>query len=430
MATDTDRPLMPGQPDIGKLRAFRELTEKEHTPFYAGREDLIRKILESARRAKMRTDAGEDAAGMTWVLQGAPGAGKTSLLKEVGRDPVSRGCRPWEGAMPAVVSLPRSSLGSERETARRLAEGLLRGADRNWQVTKEQEASAKGGVDLGIFRLSVSGAARRMTAPPEANLQRLRELPSECWRRPLIVAVDEIQNVGIGALDVLEKLHLGEHGLPVVPVYAGLANSAGALDDIEGSGRGLTRIVPERTVSLGRLEHREARRAAERLLDECGIMNWRHSDIASRLATRTEGWPQHLHNGMRVLAGALLEAGGDMDLVSEDRVLQKEAEVRRDRHRKRSTPEMQEAPVFVARVMLAALREELVLHELLERMEDLSKAGARKSERLPEGTSARSFLRDHLVRKGALQEGDDGVFRCPIPCFVTHLIAVGGEGAG
>jgi len=100
MATDTDRPLMPGQPDIGKLRAFRELTEREHTPFYAGREDLIRKILESAQRAKMRTDAGEDAAGMTWVLQGAPGAGKTSLLKEVGRDPVSRGCRPWEAPCP------------------------------------------------------------------------------------------------------------------------------------------------------------------------------------------------------------------------------------------------------------------------------------------------------------------------------------------
>jgi len=53
-------------------------------PFYAGRENLIRRILRSAANAgELHRESGK-SAGRTWVVQGAPGAGKSCLLEEMG----------------------------------------------------------------------------------------------------------------------------------------------------------------------------------------------------------------------------------------------------------------------------------------------------------------------------------------------------------
>jgi len=414
----TDGSLPTGEPDIRKLEEFSGLNEKQHTPFYAGRENIIKKILGATKIAARRAASGERPKGETWVVQGAPGAGKTALLEELGRDPESRGCEPWKEDMPVVSTLPLASLDSERETTRIIAKSLLEGADARYRQATERE----GRVALGIFGGSISRGRATVTAPPEATLDSLNDLPSECWRRPLIVTVDEVQDVTPSALNVLRQLHLGEHGLPIIPVYGGLANSANMLDQLP-----LTRIVPEQIVLLEGLKPSEARRAIERLLDECNVKNRHKTMIAKKLAEQTEGWPQHLHNGMRVLAKALVETGGNMDRVCESEVLEEEAKIRENRHEARKTPEMEEVPVFVARLMTAALRQKMKLPELLEQMAFLSKAGKRADERLPEDMSAKEFLNDHLVRKGALHKNSGNVFVCPIPCFSRHLIEAGGD---
>jgi len=422
--------LSKGEPDIEKLRVFSGLSEKEHTPFYAGRESLIRGVLQSTETAADRTGAGEFSQGATWLIQGAPGAGKTAFLREVGRDPRSRGQAPWEGRLPAVAEIPLQDLGDEARVATRIAEALLRGASKEFRRTVQTAISGGGRFLFGTgfeASLSVGGGRQVVTAPPSATLDTLRNLAPECWKRPLVVVADEIQDVGIEALNVLRQLHLGEHGLPIVPVYAGLASAEDALDDIEGTGRGLTRIVPERVVMIGRLGPEEAEQAVWRLLDECGVRGREGSDLPEALAAATEGWPQHLHNGMRILARALAESGGNLALVDRGEVLEAEMQTRDGRHGKRKTRPMRNSKVFVARLMRAAKNEEMDRPEILERMERLSEAGRRRDERLPDGMDAEEFLTGHLLRKGALQEEEDGKLRCPIPCLSMHLVEAGGE---
>jgi len=102
----TDGSLPTGEPDIRKLEEFSELKEKQHTPFYAGRENIIRKILGATKIAARRAASGEKAKGETWVVQGAPGVGKTALLEELGRDPESRGCEPWNARSTPKRNVP------------------------------------------------------------------------------------------------------------------------------------------------------------------------------------------------------------------------------------------------------------------------------------------------------------------------------------
>jgi len=419
-------PWEPDEPDIGKLREFLDTEERESPMFYVGRESVIRRVLASAEGAFDRVAAGEIAAGQTWVVQGAPGAGKTSLLNELRKRPESRGQAPWEGEMPNFVRIPVNCLESERETVRRIAAGILN--DEMYRKATEAGSERGGGLDLGGFKASMRGAKRTVTAPPEATFESLKELPEECWARPLVLTVDEIQNARIRALGVLTQLHLGEHDLPIVPVYGGLANSKDALENIEGTKNGLTRIARRRIVTLGRLSREEACHAVKRLCRECGIRNWEGLDLPERIAEQSEGWPQHLHSGLQALAQGLLQANGDMKRVGSKEVLDRERKIRQELHRLRKTPEMEDASVYVGKVMEAALTQRVSKPALLEFMDRVSEQGRWKCERLPEGMTAETFLHDHLVRKGALQrdpDDPDGGLACPIPCFARHLIEAG-----
>ncbi|MDE0304195.1 MAG: hypothetical protein OXI87_04820 [Albidovulum sp.] len=70
-----------------KLRKFATSKDREWTPFFAGRDDIILKVEAACKLAA----EGEDPEhwqwtglrGTTHVIQGAPGAGKSSLLQHL-----------------------------------------------------------------------------------------------------------------------------------------------------------------------------------------------------------------------------------------------------------------------------------------------------------------------------------------------------------
>jgi len=425
MKSEPEFRSVPDKPDIAKLTRFSKLHEKSHTMFYAGREDLIEAALDSADLAMEGFRRGEASSGETRIFQGAPGAGKTSLLKEIARDPRTRGCEARAEVLPRIAEISVEELKDETLAVMAIARALPGKAPKRFLRTMQVSA----GLAAGFPGASASASFTSTSPPPRASFRQLGHLSREdrnwraCWDRPLVVAVDEIQDAASETLHVLRELHLGEHGLPVVPVYGGLSNSRDVLENEVG----LTRIVPEHVVTMERLSPREAERAVDRLLTECGVANRDRTSIREDLAKATSGWPQHLHNGMRVLARMLAKADGDMDKVLERDVLQREMEVRNERHEVRTSRKMKEVPAFVARVMSAALHEDLHLPAVLKKMKDLSAAGREDDERLPESETAESFLYGHLVRKGALQESSEGVFKCPIPCFADYLVRKGGE---
>ena len=65
--------------------------------------------------------------------------------------------------------------------------------------------------------------------------------------------MDEIQNIEPEAKALLSRLHLGNHGLPIIPIYAGLGNSLNMLMN-----HGVSRPVSDYIHSVGALANDEA----------------------------------------------------------------------------------------------------------------------------------------------------------------------------
>ena len=92
---------------------------------------------------------------------------------------------------------------------------------------------------------------------------------------------------------------------------------------------GLSRLEIDAVRSLGGLSPGEACEAVEAMLatyrvDRTGtVENW-----PALLAERSDGWPQHLHNGMRALATELARVEGKMALVDSANILERERDYR------------------------------------------------------------------------------------------------------
>ena len=148
---------------------------------------------------------------------------------------------------------------------------------------------------------------------------------------------------------------------------------------------------------------------------------------AARLADEADRWPQHLHNGLRALAEGLIEARGRLADIDAGSVLGRGAELRRTSYRRRVSPEMEGARCLTGAVMqdVAAGAERAVVLGSIDRHSVRTEGNKPRLWRLPDGMTAPAFL-GHLVHLGALQRGEDGLFRCPIPSFRDYLVEQGG----
>ena len=279
--------------------------------------------------------------------------------------------------------------------------------------------------------VGVKGRSGVSTAPRRLSFAALADtLPGPQWPCAVCVMIDEIQNVKAPGLDVLEQMHLGEHGLPIVPVLAGLGNALDALDGI-----GLSRMADESVRGIGALSPEEAAVIAERMLDECGVdraganFGW-----PAWLAERSEGWPQHLHNGMAALAQELVRAGGALSDVGGAAVEALESRRRERSYSRRVSWQMDSSVALVAGTLdnltggappeadttWTAAEIEWHIRGLAEENADRAPGWA-----LPDGMTAPAFF-GHLVHKGVFhRDGKDGPYVCPIPSLASYLVRRG-----
>jgi len=443
--------LAKDQPDLVELKRFAQSEDAGDTPFYVGREAIAEEIFNAAEVAMegFLKRPGKGAARRTRVVQGAPGAGKSAFLQELHEECQRRQENAAGGftqfpelrkdpkaafGIPPVAILARNTdLKSERTIVCKIAEGLFRGSSDAFRNTKSGRLKAGARIGLGeFFSLFLAAGEETVTGPPEARFENLKELPLECLGRPVLLLVDEVQDVTLDCLPVLSALHEGTHGFPIIPVYGGLANSCDALQSMEGSGRGLTRLNPENIHRISALPKTEAKAAVMRMLRECQVKNAEETRIPEMLAEASSCWPQHLHNGMRMLAEELIDPAvqGDLREVGLSNMIAKESELRQQDHSLRRTMDMKVRPVLVARILRSVPDGKMKAAEVVRVIGELSKRGEDITCRLPEGMAAETFLFDHMVRKGALDERKDGMFASPIPCFRSYLIAEGGALGG
>ena len=420
-------------PDLEGLKAFVKREERQWTPFFVGRGDIIAAVEDRCREAVRECSVkGGCLEGATRLVQGAPGAGKTALLSEMKRrwcaaanergaldrllDRLVRG-----KGIPVAVDVRFDELEDEGTVAKAIADAVFPGSERVWRTTDVGERSVRGGLP-GI--VSASWVQRHSVAPAVPSFRELRRrFPPGKWRRPVCLMVDEIQHARPEARAVLVALHQGMAGLPIVPVLAGLGNSYDVLQRL-----GLSRLADEAIHDIGRLAPKEACEAVQLMLEKYRVIRgggdygW-----GARLANYADCWPIHLHNGMRELARGLREVDGRLADVDVQGVANREWRMRMTDYWWRMSPEMREAPCLVDAV-LDTIRKDGGAHhaDIIAAIEYFSRPGPDGNVtpecRIPDGMSAVSFL-DHLVHWGILQLESDipGVparYVCLVPSFV------------
>ncbi len=142
---------------------------------------------------------------------------------------------------------------------------------------------------LGAWIFNLEGSRTKETGPKPVDFRVLANLkPREQWERPVCLLVDEIQTVTKDHGKCLRQLHLGEHGLLIVTVCAGLADSAEKLREAMSP-----HFTTGNLSTLGSLTPEEVQSCVKQMFDRCRV-NYTSEQLkqfAGEIAERSEGWP-------------------------------------------------------------------------------------------------------------------------------------------
>ncbi len=262
---------------------------------FHGRKQILRDF------GKILRHSTQNNWGTTFLIQGAPGAGKTALLtkcEELARD------SKWKTAKiyPAALWDPN-------------------------ELQQSLESKKKFEVEGGSARIGIPGIGQAEVSagmPPQTVKTLLRK-----GKDPLLLALDEAQVLGKEGLippdqghtvvSVLNAIHNGELDRPVILIAAGLGTTVEAFGKL-----GISRFAADALVELGALGKESERAVLHDWLREDGEAKGDLTAWIDMIVQETHGWPQHilsyvkpaldqLHADERVMTAkglnAVLEAG-------------------------------------------------------------------------------------------------------------------------
>ena len=396
-------------PDLALIEEFATPWDRQSPPVFVGRKTEFEIVEENCRRALDLCRQGKKTGGHIVVFRGAPGVGKSSLLEHVEENWSRKNCpQALDINLETLEDTSATALEIVKKIAPEKADLFRRRLVTNTSVSDSVPGVASGGVPTS-----------RETEAEKISFSLLKELiPPQDWRQPLCILVDEIQGVTEQHGASLLKLHLGEHGLPIILVCAGLANSAEKLQQAMS-----LRLTIGNTCTLAALPPAEVQSCVKQMFDRCRI-NYNSDQlegIGGEIATRSEGWPQHVRTATAALFGGLVETRGDLGTVDFAAVEQQAGAYRENSYLARQSKEMGLSVRLVANV-LKMIPEGGVP---ADHVEDIIVAKAdpmgQRAGRLPKAMDAEDFL-DHLIYYGILQPDKDGMLSCPIPRLRIWLI--------
>ncbi len=422
-------------PDIEGLRDFAGRTGRQDPPAFVGRKDIIEKLAEDLRyrREAWRKQEKDAWEGATWLFQGAPGAGKTALLRRLKELAVSD----EEKKGTALARVLRSSLFGRQASRYGGVQALLINEDSVFysldalkgKIAKVIDPKAGEEMEEALtteesFNLRLYQHKRSSTRFQKSWDQFVEEVGKNPGKYPpLLLMFDEAQALADEAGESLRWLHKGTHGLPIVPVFGGLAWTRMRFKSLE-----LSRLDIDRVHTLELLSTNECREAARKFLDKyrvIGVTRAREK-WAEMIARECMGWPQHLHVGLQGLAEALVQSKGYLEKANKKVVIEGGDSRRNAYYQDRLDSDSLKSKRYLVASAVARMPEgaKMAADDLADIVAGIhSETVAAKNPsrlRLPDGYSPAKFVRS-MVYAGILHEDGDGYLSVPIPSFRDFL---------
>ncbi len=160
-----------------RIKEYLRQGEGAPPPVFVGHDDILEDVLSTAK----------DSAGqpkMTRIVQGAPGAGKTSLLHEMQKR--------WTGedGLPRVVALPSTELLYSPLNGVGAVLDAWTMDEGKWKRTLTDRIKRLSGIGIGPGGVSAEFSEAQV---PETLRMLAGRYPAKEQARPIIVAVDEAQ---------------------------------------------------------------------------------------------------------------------------------------------------------------------------------------------------------------------------------------------
>jgi len=410
------------------LRRFVIAGEKSSPPVFVGREDILTEILQ---KSSLGFEQGTAPPGNTRIIQGAPGAGKTSILLELER----RGQQDDHAPRTVVVT----DVEIEQHLSNVLQSiALAAAAPRQEWVQTVTQIGSYVGTRLGAINLFGFSAdiARLVESFPPTDLYELGQvLPSSKWAHPVILAVDEAQRLrgemSTPPAHVLTSIHDARQiGLPLTLVFAGLGDTKDRINEI-----GITNGAY--AFDVGALAAHEQAQVIEGFCEHFSLAVGRQRNRLQAFFEPTEGWPRHIYWAQRALAETLLDPsiGGHLDTIPDWTIIeQRRDQFRMGYYEDRTSSDMERSCKLVGAIMkFVALHEEKRQYVMFSDIGDhinhcrhhFKENGLpwMIPERFGQGNAAVVRYLHHLIHQGALaKQAGTGTYVCPIPSFQAHLM--------
>ncbi len=417
------------------LDRFSKRTDKQPALYFVGRRDILtgiedtvgemRRLIDGREMSdiiRSRTNLSDE---LTWLVQGAPGAGKSALLSHLRQSWAQR------SAGPISIRVSTKDLKDEAGLTAVIADYIRSGgAD---YLNRIKNLEMEGGPDLGVIGVNIRNAETKPRGAltlrhlwrlyDRSLMETVRDHLPERYRsalpvlRPVVLTIDEIQNLRPEGEELLSYLHLGEHGLPIMMVLAGLAWSQSRLAEA-----GISRLSEGQMRTLAPLSESEAAESVRHLLEAHQIKGFEDAAIAGKIAAWSNGWPQHLHNYMCVLAQELRDNDCNLIRVDEARVRGAGDLMRKNHYVNR----LISSRITACANLLADIAEvigkdgcdeSMILKLLRKRPWDEERDPA---ETMSQDMKPQEFIGE-MIRAGIIHRENDRVIM-PIPSFQQHLI--------
>ena len=298
------------------LAHLARMSDRDHPMVFAGRDEEF-ELLDAAIYGTQR-----GGVGRTVVVQGVPGAGKTSLLNEHAKRLSAHG----QGGQPPVIAVPLRPNDLDAPPA-----AIIEEIDRQYRefvVVDERNARLDSAVnstmlaartlfasftkrDFSEFRPSARAPASLPIALDEYASFRVGRKGST-----IVLLVDEAQNLEDTqhVRRHLDALHGGIRGnTHMLLACFGLANTVERLRTL-----GLSRLANGHVRTIGPLSNKDARRVVIDTLD-VALAGYAFSDnvvrerwigkAADAILGESANFPHHLANGCRGFAEIVLKEG-------------------------------------------------------------------------------------------------------------------------